>query len=294
MVSFNLCLSKNDWSQSVSAWNCSALGLPGVKVVRVIADGDLQAIEHFLVNPGLRELRYIGPGNRPSELVVTLELAGSIIQMERAGIIAAVVAAIASILVAVIQYAAATAPARSRVAALSQEVNTLGAQRDAADAQYLAAKADNAKLAAKLDGLMRSASPALAGSRPVTFTAPAPNAPIHSGEGFKVKGRLARVQPGRFYWLVDTRTDDHALGWPREEPLKIAPDGSFSHDTWDHGAPGKVFVCVMAVDPATHRKIVRWHQDGKRLQDWPPIPLKHGGFDEVGCTPIVLLEKKTE
>ena len=130
---------------------------------------------------------------------------------------------------------------------------------------------------------------AMASLSTVEFEKPLSKTEIPVGKPFYVQGTVRSAPGDKDFWIVHRRVR-YGLGWPRENKVSPTSDGRFGHEDWDHGAPGLLWVCLMAVDRDVSSRFDAWLENGRGTQKWNAIDVNGPGIQELGCVDVRLVQ----
>jgi hypothetical protein len=111
-IQFRVRLNAEDWDSGASAYRCSALALPDAKVIAIHANGQPQRLVDFQSDRATREIRFVGPEDRPLELLITIQIEPRLTTWRTAGLSGGGLALATALVTAVAQYMAAVGPAK--------------------------------------------------------------------------------------------------------------------------------------------------------------------------------------
>ena len=86
----------------------------------------------------------------------------------------------------------------------------------------------------------------------------------------RVEGVLTNVDVTMKVWLAHRRVPQ-GLFWPKEPCIEPRNDGSFSVTAFEHGAPGRLVISLLAVDQRADRVFNTWLAKGHQTGDYPGL-----------------------
>lgn len=97
-----------------------------------------------------------------------------------------------------------------------------------------------------------------------------PSLDSNIGSNVKIEGFVRNIPEGNDLWIAHRRVKGGKI-WPKEPMVIPDVNGSFSLNTFEGGAPGKITISLLMIERSISSEFNHWFEIGHKTDDYPGI-----------------------